>query len=1156
MSGGGDVCGIGAEIDGGLRQHIKEAFPRVGLFAEAEAVTVKKIWPTIVQSGCSRVLLMAGPPCQPWSSLGPQQGRLDARADAIDVFVNLLHDLRTACRKSRIPFDWLMEEVASMSKESRDLISDKLETTPVAVNAADWGYVHRPRLIWSTAEVAKLGRHTSASFDGIDVVRWTGPPSPKDWKPQGNDARWRSRGMCGKKASPIDGSDWAPSYPTGRFLCFTRAFPHPADRAGSCDEHTLLRFNDDGRRFPVYQYTEGNMVSDAEGNLRPLNATERFELMGFPSGFASSLEEEKRLAAIGNAWHLPSLLIFVKAILDNDGLSEQSEQDGVSSSSASSSLPSSFAPPPRIVRNISLNTTQAEVQPQGTHSGGIGHFWDNERTCNQGDSAKETLDNALSMFPPKFFPSDMVDKAASDVQGINLGFMRKYEKWSKENLGCFVDGLDFDALYRQTPHGTQTTKKRGTPTQSIPPDLDAESHLAEAKAMRHPYDLPAKLEADLEFAVKGSAAAGPASAKARGKNLDTLRVIQRALSKLDSWALSKRPSGHVPGFRPVFIAFLLEGMKWPDRSLPWDLVQGVELVGTLHSSNIFRHVSNDPSPVQEALAANFLGKAASDYVDDLESDRRVSPMSAEIWKETMKEVELGLCGEPVTRDVLDAKFGRGNWRPLPRHIIAQGDKLRPIDDGKRSSHNDATLASETILCCRPSVIAAAALEYTRELSALSADNTLPEWFGLVAGTEDLWKGYRQMHALERDQAVAIASFVKEDGVRVYTELFGLPFGLMSAVIQFNRVPCFITACLRRLLLMMTSHYFDDSSQLELEQIAAITKTQVIRFFGLCQVQIGHDKRQYMMGVVKFLGTLTDLTRIQSDDAIVLGPWPSTRRKTIALIDGFLERGSMTSAQASKLRGTIQWLDIDMMGRPCRGALGALIARQYFEKTVEIHDNLRDSLLFLKYVAGHLPDRQVKVFGSEQPPVVIYTDASTGFGKDGLRIGAVLFDPLLPSAPCCVVDIPLQAQSLLIRRKTQIMPAELLAIPVVLLGMKDMVTNRDVIWFIDNQSALAALIKSASAAPDCAGVALKTGLLTSALNVRVWYEYVPSKQNVSDPLSRGGFDDREVKENLKTGKYYRLEIHTPWSTIIGGLQETMDLITALGIAQRTECDSVG
>ena len=246
----------------------------------------------------------------------------------------------------------------------------------------------------------------------------------------------------------------------------------------------------------------------------------------------------------------------------------------------------------------------------------------------------------------------------------------------------------------------------------------------------------------------------------------------------------------------------------------------------------------------------------------------------------------------------------------------------------------------------------------------------------------------------------------------------------------------------------------------------------------------------------------------------------------------------------------------MMGRPCRGALGALIARQYFEKTVEIHDNLKDSLCFLRYVAKHLPDRRVRVFGSEQPPVVIYTDASTGFGKDGLRIGAVLFDPLLPFAPCCVVDIPLQAQSLLVKRKTQIMPAELLAVPVVLLGMRNLVANRDIIWFIDNQSALAALIKSASAAPDCAGVALKTGLLTSAFNIRVWYEYVPSEQNVSDPLSRKGFEDPEVMNKLRTGEYSQLELHTPWSTIIGGLQETMGLMTALGIAQKPECDSVG
>jgi len=191
----------------------------------------------------------------------------------------------------------------------------------------------------------------------------------------------------------------------------------------------------------------------------------------------------------------------------------------------------------------------------------------------------------------------------------------------------------------------------------------------------------------------------------------------------------------------------------------------------------------------------------------------------------------------------------------------------------------------------------------------------PEWLGLTASSRLACEA----HSLERDQAIAIAPLVKEDGIR-NIELFGLPFGLRSAAIQFNRVPCVITACLHRLLLLMTSHYSDYSSQLELEQIAATTKTQVILFLARRHVQIGHDKRQHMLGVVKFLGTLADLTRIQSDDTIVLGPWPSTRRKTISLINDFLPCGRMTSSQASKMGGTVQWLYVDMMGRPCRGAL--------------------------------------------------------------------------------------------------------------------------------------------------------------------------------------------------------------------------------------------
>ena len=45
--------------------------------------------------------------------------------------------------------------------------------------------------------------------------------------------------------------------------------------------------------------------------------------------------------------------------------------------------------------------------------------------------------------------------------------------------------------------------------------------------------------------------------------------------------------------------------------------------------------------------------------------------------------------------------------------------------------------------------------------------------------------------------------------RVYSQLCGLPFGLASAVVQFNKAPQVLTATLRRVLFLVCGHYFDD-----------------------------------------------------------------------------------------------------------------------------------------------------------------------------------------------------------------------------------------------------------------------------------------------------------------------------------------------------------
>eukprot|EP00973_Karenia_brevis_P083062 11516421-Karenia_brevis.AAC.1 len=46
-------------------------------------------------------------------------------------------------------------------------------------------------------------------------------------------------------------------------------------------------------------------------------------------------------------------------------------------------------------------------------------------------------------------------------------------------------------------------------------------------------------------------------------------------------------------------------------------------------------------------------------------------------------------------------------------------------------------------------------------------------------------------------------------------LHGLPFGLASSLLQFNRVPSLTTAIARRVLGIIKGHYFDDNATLDM-----------------------------------------------------------------------------------------------------------------------------------------------------------------------------------------------------------------------------------------------------------------------------------------------------------------------------------------------------
>ena len=94
----------------------------------------------------------------------------------------------------------------------------------------------------------------------------------------------------------------------------------------------------------------------------------------------------------------------------------------------------------------------------------------------------------------------------------------------------------------------------------------------------------------------------------------------------------------------------------------------------------------------------------------------------------------------------------------------------------------------------------------------------------------------------------------------------------------------------------------------------------------------------------------------------------------------------------------------------------------------------------------------------------------------------------------------------VQRDQQIFVAEALAILAASIHLKPSLAGRDVIWFVDNVSALAVMVKGNTAQYDAGIVCATTHLLWAAIEAKVWFEWVVSDDNPSDGLSRLGLQD--------------------------------------------------
>ena len=1159
-----------------LRDFVSARWPRLRCSDDVNTLTIQDFAEHIKAVAPARVLLAGGPPCTPFSCLGQEKGFADANSEPLRAFFRLRDDLADFCARASTPFHWLMEEVASMTKSHRDDISHLAGAGPVLMHAADFGHVHRARLYWGIPDEHLRSRgaiecfREDAAAKGLKLVRWLGRPVPEAWQPSGGFDR-PHRSTCGARAALVPGTGYAPTFPAGRFLAFTTVFPHPADRPprdARDDPYVYQRFLDDGRRLPLFHYSKGNMVWKDQA-ARPLSADEREQLMGFPSGYTASLgrgkhpcQSDARCHAMGNTFHIPCIIVLLVLLFSTDAAAAATSSTSASpASSGVPSLPSSSAsaaaPWCRLPQGWAAPTPTRAARRSWQEEHVPGTAWDDSRSWPppSRQCGRALVMEALDLFPKELFPGrsgeQPICRALDAAELCDLSALQHFDRFlSDRGAPHGMTGPDIQALWAKSPmHAAVARQHRPSTSVSgepnlVAPNLGPRKHVEAAQGIVHPFAYDPPLELDLQFSVAAYVALGLNVAEAREKNLIALRRLAGSVKELDDLARTWRPTSipGAPGVRPVFAAVLVVLLRWPDQDLPLRLVDGFPLGGPIPPSAVLRPIvtSRVGAPVPAARDECLLGPDAAKFVDELEAKSCRFPLDRAPFDATVKEVQAGLAEPPVSRQAMDARYGVGGWRPLPRHVIEQHDKLRPIDDGRASHTNALSWVGESNVCIPPEFLVLVARHAA--VAMVAAAGSLPEWFTMRGSIEDWWKGYRQVPPTRRHMALAIAAVrVPPHGHWGYAQLNGLPFGLGAAVNQFVRVPMLLTAAARRLLMLLCGHYVDDNGVLELASLGT-SATDAFRELAefMLGVKLSSEKRQAPAALCQFLGHLHDFRPLAYESAVVYDPRLGLREEIHQALQSALDSDFLGPGQAAKLRGKAQFLDTGLAGRPCRGALSAVANRQYSHESGPLSPACRLSLRFLQAVCSKAPSRAVHLLHKPDRPVLVYTDASAE--SHSMRVGMLVFSP--GSLPLAFVhDVPESVAAPWRGEAEGINQGELYAANVLAWSAPDIFRGKDMIWFIDNTSAESALVKSGSATESMSRLALQAAAFFTALGARVWFEHIPSEDNPSDALSRAGFADPFVAQMIASGQWLRMPCRAPPSadSFVGA----WDLLESLG-----------
>jgi hypothetical protein len=312
--------------------------------------------------------------------------------------------------------------------------------------------------------------------------------------------------------------------------------------------------------------------------------------------------------------------------------------------------------------------------------------------------------------------------------------------------------------------------------------------------------------------------------------------------------------------------------------------------------------------------------------------------------------------------------------------------------------------------------------------------------------------------------------------------------------------------------VITVEFFDDFTQLE---PLATSESSLIALEGLLQVlgwqvSLG-DKRLPFEKSFATLGVVVDLSRLD-EQLLVLRNKEGRVAGIIEAIDEFLVGNKLMGfKEALSLRGRLAYAEGQTFGK-ILASTTHILSQWVKRKGSFLPDpELLSALAHAKDYLASAGPRIVRPQVSDRP-VIVFTD---GACEDRTTIGGVLFDgDLIQCFGAVVPPAIVNSWKSSLEQSQVIGQAEIFPVLVAKLTWASILRGRKAVYFLDNESARIALVRSYSPVLTSLKLVMSVAKWDYQNLSDSWYARVPTCANISDGPSRMSLEEMSTIGTFK------------------------------------------